>query len=252
MALLEMKNIRKSFGDLEVIRDISLRVDEGEVLSIIGPSGSGKSTMLRCAAMLETIDSGEIWYMGERAAWADGHGELQYPKKAELKKVRSYFGLVFQNFNLFPHFSVIKNITDAPIHNQKRDRDEVYAEAKELLAKMGLSDKADAYPCQLSGGQCQRVAIARALALNPKILYFDEPTSALDPELTGEVLKVIKSLADLHIAMVIVTHEMNFAREISDHVMFMDKGIVEVEGSAESVFNTDNARMQAFLGKLRH
>ncbi|HCI84995.1 MAG TPA: glutamine ABC transporter ATP-binding protein, partial [Lachnospiraceae bacterium] len=162
------------------------------------------------------------------------------------------FGLVFQNFNLFPHFSVIKNITDAPIHNQKRDRDEVYAEAKELLAKMGLSDKADAYPCQLSGGQCQRVAIARALALNPKILYFDEPTSALDPELTGEVLKVIKSLADLHIAMVIVTHEMNFAREISDHVMFMDKGIVEVEGSAESVFNTDNARMRAFLGKLRH
>ena len=250
MALLEMKNIRKSFGDLEVIKDISLRVDEGEVLSIIGPSGSGKSTMLRCAAMLETIDSGEIWYMGERAAWADGHGELHYPKKAELKKVRSYFGLVFQNFNLFPHFSVIKNITDAPIHNQKRDRDEVFAEAKELLAKMGLSDKADAYP--LSGGQCQRVAIARALALNPKILYFDEPTSALDPELTGEVLKVIKSLADLHIAMVIVTHEMNFAREISDHVMFMDKGIVEVEGSAESVFNTDNARMQAFLGKLRH
>lgn len=252
MALLEMKNIRKSFGDLEVIKDISLRVDEGEVLSIIGPSGSGKSTMLRCAAMLETIDSGEIWYMGERAAWADGHGGLHYPKKAELKKVRSYFGLVFQNFNLFPHFSVIKNITDAPIHNQKRDRDEVYAEAKELLAKMGLSDKADAYPCQLSGGQCQRVAIARALALNPKILYFDEPTSALDPELTGEVLKVIKSLADLHIAMVIVTHEMNFAREISDHVMFMDKGIVEVEGSAESVFNTDNARMRAFLGKLRH
>ena len=252
MALLEMKNIRKSFGDLEVIRDISLRVDEGEVLSIIGPSGSGKSTMLRCAAMLETIDSGEIWYMGERVAWADGHGGLHYPNKAELKKVRSCFGLVFQNFNLFPHFSVIKNITDAPIHNQKRDRDEVYAEAKELLAKMGLSDKADAYPCQLSGGQCQRVAIARALALNPKILYFDEPTSALDPELTGEVLKVIKSLADLHIAMVIVTHEMNFAREISDHVMFMDKGIVEVEGSAESVFNTDNARMQAFLGKLRH
>ena len=232
MALLEMKNIRKSFGDLEVIKDISLRVDEGEVLSIIGPSGSGKSTMLRCAAMLETIDSGEIWYMGERAAWADGHGELHYPKKAELKKVRSYFGLVFQNFNLFPHFSVIKNITDAPIHNQKRDRDEVFAEAKELLAKMGLSDKADAYPCQLSGGQCQRVAIARALALNPKILYFDEPTSALDPELTGEVLKVIKSLADLHIAMVIVTHEMNFAREISDHVMFMDKGIVEEIGRA--------------------
>ena len=252
MSLLEMNHIRKSFGSLEVIKDISLRVDEGEILSIIGPSGSGKSTMLRCATMLETIDAGEIRYMNERVAWADAGGARHYPKGADLKKVCSYFGLVFQQFNLFPHFSVMKNLTDAPIHNQKRDKEEVFQTAKELLAKMGLSDKADAYPCQLSGGQQQRVAIARALALNPKLLFFDEPTSALDPELTGEVLKVIKSLADLHIAMVIVTHEMNFAREISDHVMFMDKGVVVVEGSAEEVFTTDNARMKAFFGKLQH
>lgn len=252
MSLLEMNNIRKSFGSLEVIKDISLKVDEGEILSIIGPSGSGKSTMLRCATMLETIDSGEIRYMNERVAWADADGTKHYPKGTSLKKVCSYFGLVFQSFNLFPHFSVMKNLTDPQIHNQGRSREEAEQTARELLAKMGLSDKADAYPCQLSGGQQQRVAIARALALNPKILFFDEPTSALDPELTGEVLKVIKSLADLHIAMVIVTHEMNFAREISDHVMFMDKGIVEVEGSAEEVFNTDNTRMRAFLGKLKH
>ena len=252
MSLLEMNHIRKSFGSLEVIKDISLKVDEGEILSIIGPSGSGKSTMLRCATMLETIYSGEIRYMDERVAWADEDKTLHYPKGAALKKVCSCFGMVFQQFNLFPHYSVMKNLTDAPIHNQKRDKEEVYETARGLLSKMGLSDKADAYPCQLSGGQQQRVAIARALAMNPKILFFDEPTSALDPELTGEVLKVIKSLADLHIAMVIVTHEMNFAREISDHVMFMDKGVVVVEGSAEEVFTTDNARMKAFFGKLQH
>ena len=252
MALLEMNHIRKHFGGLEVIKDISLKVNEGEILSIIGPSGSGKSTMLRCATMLETIDSGEIIYNGERVAWVGPDGKKVYPKGAKMKEVGSLFGLVFQNFNLFPHYSVMKNITDPPIHNQKRGRDEVFAEARQLLKKMGLEDKENAYPCQLSGGQCQRVAIARALALNPKILFFDEPTSALDPELTGEVLKVIKSLADLHIAMVIVTHEMNFVREISDHIIFMDQGVVAVEGSAHDVFNADHARMQAFLGKLQH
>lgn len=251
MKLLEMNHIKKSFDDLEVIRDISLAVEEGEILSIIGPSGSGKSTLLRCATMLETIDSGEICYMGQRAAWAEPDGRKVYPKGEQLKKIHSYFGLVFQNFNLFPHYSVLKNITDAPIHNQKRNKDEVYAEAKELLAKMGLSDKMDAYPCQLSGGQCQRVAIARALALNPKILFFDEPTSALDPELTGEVLKVIKSLADLHIAMVIVTHEMAFAREISDKIIFMDKGVVALSGTPEEVFTADHSRMKEFLGKFQ-
>lgn len=251
MKLLEMKHIKKDFDSLEVIKDISLSVEEGEILSIIGPSGSGKSTLLRCATMLETIDSGEISYMGEKAAWVTPEGKKIYPKGEQAKKIHSYFGLVFQNFNLFPHYSVIKNITDAPIHNQKRNKEEVYREARELLAKMGLSDKENAYPCQLSGGQCQRVAIARALALNPKILFFDEPTSALDPELTGEVLKVIKSLADLHIAMVIVTHEMAFAREISDKIIFMDKGVVALSGTPEEVFQADHSRMKEFLGKFQ-
>jgi len=252
MALLEMNHIRKTFDDLEVIKDISLKVDEGEILSIIGPSGSGKSTMLRCAAMLERIDSGEIKYLDKKVAWSREDGSLVYPKGARLREVCSYFGLVFQNFNLFPHYSVIKNITGPMIHNQHRSKEEAYAEARALLKKMGLEDKENAYPCQLSGGQSQRVAIARALALNPKILFFDEPTSALDPELTGEVLKVIRSLAELHIAMVIVTHEMNFAREISDHIIFMDKGVVEVEGTPEEVFAADHDRMKSFLGKLNH
>ena len=246
-----MKHIKKDFDSLEVIKDISLSVEEGEILSIIGPSGSGKSTLLRCATMLETIDSGEISYMGERAAWVTPDGKKNYPKGEQAKKIHSYFGLVFQNFNLFPHYSVMKNITDAPIHNQKRNKEEVYQEARQLLAQMGLSDKENAYPCQLSGGQCQRVAIARALALHPKILFFDEPTSALDPELTGEVLKVIKSLASLHIAMVIVTHEMAFAREISDKIIFMDKGVVALSGTPEEVFQADHSRMKEFLGKFQ-
>ncbi|MCC8066188.1 MAG: amino acid ABC transporter ATP-binding protein, partial [Clostridiales bacterium] len=220
------------------------------ILSIIGPSGSGKSTLLRCATMLEQIDGGEILYMGERAAWVEADGKKVFPKGEKARKIHSYFGLVFQNFNLFPHFSVMKNITDAPITLQKRPKDEVYREARELLKKMGLSDKEDAYPCQLSGGQCQRVAIARALALNPKILFFDEPTSALDPELTGEVLKVIKSLAELQITMVIVTHEMSFARDISDRVIFMDKGVVALEGRPDEVFDADHARIREFLGKF--
>lgn len=225
MSLLEMKNIKKSFGGVEVLKDISLTVDEGEVLAIIGPSGSGKSTLLRCATNLETQDKGEIRYTGQ-------------------------FGLVFQNFNLFPHYSVLKNITDAPIKVQKRKKDEVYKEARELLQKMGLEDKENAYPYQLSGGQQQRVSIARALAMNPKILFFDEPTSALDPELTGEILKVIKNLAAEHMTMVIVTHEMNFARNVADKVIFMDKGVIAVEGTPEEVFRSDHTRMKEFLGKL--
>ena len=250
MNLLEMNHIRKTFDDLEVIKDISLSVKEGEILSIIGPSGSGKSTLLRCATMLEEIDGGEILYMGERAAWMEGK-KACHPGKAQMKRLQEYFGLVFQSFNLFPHYSVMKNLTDAPINIQKRNKEEVYREARELLAKMGLEDKEDAYPCQLSGGQCQRVAIARALALNPKIMFFDEPPPALDPELTGEVLKVIRSLADLHITMVIVTHEMSFAREISDRVIFMDKGVVALEGTPEEVFTSSHNRMQEFLGKFR-
>ena len=250
MNLLEMNHVKKSFGDLGVIQDISLHVGEGEIVSIIGPSGSGKSTLLRCATMLETMDSGELIYLGERAAWNDADGKAVYASKAELKKIQQNYGLVFQNFNLFPHYSVMKNITDAPIRIQKRNKDEVFKEARELLAKMGLSDKENAYPCQLSGGQCQRVAIARALALNPKILFFDEPTSALDPELTGEVLKVIRSLADLQITMVIVTHEMSFARDISDRVIFMDQGVVALEGKPDDVFEADHARIREFLGRI--
>lgn len=249
MNLLEMKNIKKEFNGQSVLKDISLQVKEGEIVSIIGPSGSGKSTLLRCATMLTDIDSGEISYMGKRSVWME-NGKIVVPSGKQLKEIRSCFGLVFQNFNLFPHYSVIKNITDAPIHVQKRKKEEVYREARELLAKMGLSDKENAYPCQLSGGQCQRVAIARALALNPKILFFDEPTSALDPELTGEVLRVIRSLADLHITMVIVTHEMNFAKDISDRVIFMDQGVIAVEGTPQQVFSSENARMREFLGKF--
>lgn len=225
MSLLEMKNIKKSFNGVEVLKDISLKVEKGEVLGIIGPSGSGKSTLLRCATGLETTDAGEIHYEGT-------------------------FGLVFQNFNLFPHYSVMKNITDAPIKVQKRKKEEVYKEARELLKKMGLSDKENAYPCQLSGGQQQRVSIARALALNPDILFFDEPTSALDPELTAEILKVIRELAMEHMTMVIVTHEMNFARNVSDHVIFMDGGVIAVEGTPEEVFDSSNERMKEFLGKF--
>ena len=249
MRLLEMNHIKKSFDGQEVLKDISIHVDEGEVLSIIGPSGSGKSTMLRCATMLETIDDGEIIYLGDKAAFSkDGHAV--YAKAADLKKIHSYYGLVFQNFNLFPHYSVIKNITDAPLRVQKRNKSEVYAEARELLKKMGLEDKENAYPYQLSGGQQQRVSIARALAMKPKILFFDEPTSALDPELTGEILKIIKNLAAEKMTMVIVTHEINFAKNVSDYVVFMDKGVSVEEGKPEDVFNSENPRMKEFLGKF--
>ena len=248
-SLLEMNHIKKEFDGLQVLRDVSIHVNEGEVVSIIGSSGSGKSTLLRCATLLTLLDDGEVSYMGNKTVWTE-NGKVCLPNKTKLKEIQSCFGLVFQNFNLFPHYTVMKNITDAPIHVQKRNKDEVYREARDLLAKMGLSDKEDAYPYQLSGGQCQRVAIARALALNPKILFFDEPTSALDPELTGEVLRVIRSLADIHITMVIVTHEMNFARDISDRVIFMDKGVIAVEGTPQEVFSSSNARIKEFLGKF--
>lgn len=249
MKLLELNHVQKSFDGLEVLKDISLSVEEGEIVSIIGPSGSGKSTLLRCATMLETPDSGEIIYLGQKAAWTDENGRVSYADKKTLRAIKSDYSLVFQSFNLFPHYSVLKNIMDAPVCVQKRDKKEVREQAMELLRKMGLEDKADAYPYQLSGGQCQRVAIARALCLNPKILFFDEPTSALDPELTGEVLKVIKSLADLHIAMVIVTHEMAFAKDISHRVIFMAGGVIVEEGAPEKVFASDNERTKNFLGR---
>ncbi len=249
MVYVEMKNVEKSFDDLEVLKGISLSVSEGEVVSIIGPSGSGKSTLLRLATLLDTMNKGELSYMGEQVVRME-HGHSVYEKPAKLREIKADFGLVFQNFNLFPHKTVLKNIIEAPIHVQKRKKEEVLPEARELLSRMGLSDKEDYYPSQLSGGQQQRVAIARALALKPKVLYFDEPTSALDPELTGEVLKVIRALAEQKMTMVIVTHEMEFARQISDRVIFMDKGVVAVEGSPEEVFGSSNQRMQEFLGKL--
>ena len=244
-----MNHIRKSFGSLDVIKDISLSVSEGEILSIIGPSGSGKSTILRCATMLETIDSGEIIYLGEKAAFTSDGGNVVYAKGEKAKKINSNFGLVFQNFNLFPHYSVLKNIMDAPIHVQKRDKAEVLETSRALLKKMGLSDKENYYPCQLSGGQQQRVSIARALCMKPKILFFDEPTRALDPELTLEILKVIRDLAKEHMTMVIVTHEMTFAKEVSNRIIFMEKGVIVEETTPDKLFNSDNERTREFLGK---
>ena len=249
MNYLEMNHVKKSFGDLEVLKDISLTVKEGEVLAIIGPSGSGKSTLLRCATLLDTMDGGDLSYLGEKAVSMDADGKAIYAKPAQLKEIQKKFGLVFQNFNLFPHYSVLKNVTDALIHVQKKPKAEAYRIGRELLAKMGLADKEDNYPYQLSGGQQQRVSIARALALSPKVLFFDEPTSALDPELTGEILKVIKDLAAEHMTMVIVTHEMNFAKNVANHVIFMENGVIVEEGAPDDVFNSDNQRMKEFLGK---
>ena len=252
MKLLEINHCNKKFGDNEVLKDISLSVEEGQVVSIIGPSGSGKSTLLRCATLLETMDGGDLIYLGEYTAKADETGKSIYGTKAELQKARQHFGLVFQNFNLFPHYSVLKNITEPPILIGKRPKDEVYAEARELLKKMGLADKEDAYPYQLSGGQQQRVSIARAVALKPKILFFDEPTSALDPELTGEILHVIKELAAEHMTMVIVTHEMSFARDVSDHIIFMDGGVIVEEGEPKELINNPKQeRTKAFLSRFQ-
>lgn len=247
MSILEMKHIKKSFDNLEVLKDISLSVNKGEVVSIIGPSGSGKSTLLRCAVNLEKIDKGDITYNGKYLAKTD-NDYVRYAKKAELKEIKSSFGLVFQNFNLFPHYSVWKNVTDAPLHVQKRDKAEVEKQAMQLLEKMGIADKKEAYPCQLSGGQQQRVSIARALATNPDILFFDEPTSALDPQLTQEVLKVIKELAEEHMTMVIVTHEMNFARDVSNRIIFMENGVIVEDGTPQEVFDSENIRTKEFLG----
>ncbi len=247
MNILTMKNVKKSFGGTEVLRDISLTVEEGQVLAIIGPSGSGKSTLLRCATLLTEMTDGSLSYLGEPAAQSVG-GRAVYADKARQKKARSVFGLVFQNFNLFPHYSVLKNLTDAQITVLGRPRENAEAKAMALLEKMGLADKAGAYPFQLSGGQQQRVAIARALAMDPRILFFDEPTSALDPELTGEVLRIIRELALEKMTMVIVTHEMAFARDVADRVIFMDGGVIVEEGSPEQVIgHPQQARTRQFL-----
>ena len=251
MAVFEMRNARKAFGALEVLKGVSLKVEKGEVVSIIGPSGGGKSTMLRCATLLETMDGGTLSY-GENVAARVENGRSVYAGKSALAQVRRQFGLVFQQFDLFPHYTVLKNVCDAPISVQKRDKAEVEAEAIALLDKMGLQGKENAYPYQLSGGQQQRVAIARALAMKPEILFFDEPTSALDPLLTGEVLRVIRSLAEEHMTMVIVTHEMPFARAVSDRVVFLDGGVIVEQGSPAQVFeNPQQERTKEFLKSYR-
>lgn len=238
--VFQVKNLQKSFGDKTVLKDISLTVSEGEVVAVIGPSGSGKTTFLRCATMLEDMNEGQLRF-----------GNLSVVDSKTKAQARIKCGLVFQNFNLFPHFSVLQNITDAPVHVQKRDKNEVRETAMKLLKKMGLEDRADAYPCELSGGQQQRVSIARALAMNPEILFFDEPTSALDPELTNEILKVIRSLADEKMTMVIVTHEIDFAAAVADRIIFMADGYIVEEGPAkELVANPKNERTRAFLAGL--
>ena len=250
MYYLELKNVKKTFEDgVQILKGISFSVSQGEVVSIIGPSGSGKSTLLRIATFLTDMTDGEIYYMGSPAV-TSVDGRAKYASPAELKKFREKFGLVFQHFNLFPSMTVLKNVTDALIAVKKMPKEAALARGREVLAQMNLADKEAFYPAQLSGGQQQRVAIARALAMSPDILFFDEPTSALDPELTVEVLRVIQKLAEQKMTMVIVTHEMEFARKISDRVIFMDKGVVAADGIPEEVFNSDNRRIREFLGKL--
>lgn len=245
MAVLEVKNIYKAFGKTEVLKGIDFSLEKGQVLSIIGSSGSGKTTLLRCLNSLEFADKGTITV--NDTVIFDGERKTKR-SDAELRERRLHFGLVFQSFNLFPQYTVLENITLAPNLLKKDTHENINAKALDLLEKVGLSEKADSYPCQLSGGQQQRVAIARALALDPEILCFDEPTSALDPELTGEVLKVIRSLADGHMTMVVVTHEMGFAKDVSDKVIFMDDGVIAEQGTPDEVFNNPKTeRLQAFL-----
>ena len=248
--LFAIENAQKSFGDKAVLKDISISVKKGEVVSIIGPSGSGKTTLLRCATMLEVMDGGTLKYLDYVAA-TDESGVMKYASKKDLKKIRQCFGLVFQNFNLFPHYTVMKNITE-PMLLSGIEKEEAIARARQILSKLGLSDKEKSYPCELSGGQQQRVSIARALAMRPEVLFFDEPTSALDPELTAEVLKVIKELASLHMTMIIVTHEMQFAREVSDRMIFMEDGFIRAEGTPEELFNSGDERLKAFVGKFQN
>jgi len=245
--ILNVSHVSKSFGELDVLKDMSLAVSRGEVVSVIGPSGSGKSTLLRVVNQLERAESGSINVCGQVLCQNDEKGHAVYADKAVLKSIRLAIGLVFQNFNLFPHYSILKNITEAPIQVLKKNREEAEGTARELLRKLGLAEKESAYPCQLSGGQQQRAAIARALAMNPQMIFFDEPTSALDPELTGEVLKVIRELAEEHMTMVVVTHEMAFASELSDRIIFMDQGVIIEEGTPAAVFASENERTRQFL-----
>ena len=245
---LTITHLKKQFNDVQVLKDISLTVRKGEVVSIIGPSGSGKSTLLRCATFLETLSGGSIAYMGEVAAQTTEAGKVVYAPKKQFQQIQKYFGLVFQNFNLFPHYSVMKNIVEPQRLLLKRSKQEAEEVAIRLLKKVGLEQKTAAYPCELSGGQQQRVAIVRALALSPSILFFDEPTSALDPELTGEILEVIRLLAEDHMTLVIVTHEMRFAQAVSDRVIFMADGMIIEEGTPDEIFvHPKKERTQQFL-----
>ena len=246
--VVRLEHIKKSFGDNEVLKDISLSVNKGEVVAIIGPSGGGKSTLLRCATLLETFDSGNLHYGDLSVAETGSNGKAVYGSAQVIKQAKSKFGLVFQNYNLFPHYSVLRNVMDAPVVVQKRNKAEVTKQAIELLEKMGLGSSVNKVPCELSGGQQQRVSIARALCMNPEVMFFDEPTSALDPELTQEVLRVIKGLAAEHMTMVIVTHEMAFARDVADRIVFMDGGVIVEEGPAQELYeNPKNERTKEFL-----
>ncbi|MBE6598862.1 MAG: amino acid ABC transporter ATP-binding protein [Ruminococcaceae bacterium] len=262
MSLLEVQNLRKSFGKTEVIREISFSLEKGEVLVIIGSSGSGKTTLLRCLNFLETPSGGKILVNGETLFDADSKVKIS---DGEIRKKRLHFGLVFQSFNLFPQYNVLKNVTlaaellekekfkeEKTPHERRKERlDAIEVHAKELLDKVGLSEKMASYPCQLSGGQCQRVAIARALALSPDILCFDEPTSALDPELTGEVLKVIRGLKGGDRTMIVVTHEMEFARAVADRVIYMADGVIEEMGTPDEVFGSPKSeKTKAFLSNV--
>ena len=248
---IKATNIWKKFNNLEVLKGIDLEVNEGEVVAVIGPSGGGKSTLLRCLNKLETIDKGSITIDGEELC-RETSGGTEYVKNNDVRRIACKMGMVFQQFNLFPHMTVLENLIEAPVNVQKRDKAEVIKEAEILLAKVGLSDKRDVYPRKLSGGQQQRVAIARALAMKPAIMLFDEPTSSLDPELTGEVLRTMRELADEKMTMVVVTHEMGFAREVATKVVFMADGHVQEQGSPEEIFvNPKNERLKSFLKVIR-
>lgn len=251
MNMINAVNIHKQFNQLEVLKGITLSVDKGEVIAIIGPSGSGKSTFLRCLNRLETINKGTITIEGDTLVTDSGDGTVQYAAEPEARKICRRMGMVFQQFNLFPHLTVLENIIEAPITVQNCKREDIIPVAEELLDKVGLSDKRDVYPSRLSGGQKQRVAIARALAMNPDIMLFDEPTSALDPELTGEVLKAMRKLAEEHMTMIVVTHEMAFAREVANRVIFMDNGEIVEQGLPADVFGSPaQPRTREFLQRV--
>jgi polar amino acid transport system ATP-binding protein len=252
MEMVHAEGIVKRFGVHTVLNGIDLAVKRGQVVVIIGPSGSGKTTLLRCLNHLERIDAGRIYIDGELIGYRERNGQLVEDSEANIARIRAQVGFVFQRFNLFPHMTALENVIEAPIHVLHQPRSEVIERAHALLAKVGLDDKANAYPHKLSGGQQQRVAIARALAMNPKLMLFDEATSALDPELVGEVLKVMRQLAEEGMTMVVVTHEMNFARDVADHVIFMDKAVIVEQGPPEQIFDSaQNERTRAFLGMIK-